>query len=106
MSNIFIALKKDLFGCFRIEEIRDKDNETGLKDGGVIEIKTTSIYTMHAPFTFVLYLPNFFETLPPQMYGDATDLTIIPSWHCSMTSFIQRFKMALRCAAGPSTNVA
>ena len=27
------TLKKDLFGCFRIEEIRDKDNETGLKVG-------------------------------------------------------------------------
>ena len=23
-----------LFGCFRIEEIRDKDNETGLKEKG------------------------------------------------------------------------
>jgi len=29
-------VKKDLFGCFRIEEIRDKDNETGLKEEGVI----------------------------------------------------------------------
>ena len=29
----FIGLKKDLFGCFRIEEIRDKDNEIGLKEG-------------------------------------------------------------------------
>ena len=26
-------VKNDLFGCFRIEEIRDKDNETGLKEG-------------------------------------------------------------------------
>ena len=42
MSNIyFIGLKKDLFGCFRIEEIRDKDNETGLKEGGGIEMLTT-----------------------------------------------------------------
>ena len=41
MSNIFYWVKKDLFGCFRIEEIRDKDNETGLKEGGVIEISTT-----------------------------------------------------------------
>jgi hypothetical protein len=30
----FIGLKKDLFGFFRIEEIRDQDNETGLKEGG------------------------------------------------------------------------
>jgi hypothetical protein len=31
--NIFITLKKDLFGCFRIENIRDNKNETGLKEG-------------------------------------------------------------------------
>ena len=49
MSNIFIELKKDLFGCFSIEEIRGKDNETGLKEGGGIEMSTTvlSIYAMH-----------------------------------------------------------
>ena len=35
------GLKKDLFGCFRIEEIRDNDYETGLKEGGVIEMSTT-----------------------------------------------------------------
>ena len=34
-------VKKDLFGCFRIEEIHDKDNETGLKEGGGIEMSTT-----------------------------------------------------------------
>ena len=34
-------VKKDLFGCFRIEEIRDKNNETGLKEGGRIEMSTT-----------------------------------------------------------------
>jgi len=33
MSNICIGLKKDLFGCFRTEEIRNKDYETGLKEG-------------------------------------------------------------------------
>ena len=33
MSNILIRLKKDLFGVILdIEEIRDKDNETGLKE--------------------------------------------------------------------------
>jgi len=31
---ILLGYKNDLFGCFRIEEIRDKDNETGLKEGG------------------------------------------------------------------------
>ena len=42
MSNIFIGLKKDLFGCFRIDEIRGKDNETGLKEGGGIEMSNYS----------------------------------------------------------------
>ena len=27
-----------MFGCFRIEEIRGKDNETSLKEGGVVEM--------------------------------------------------------------------
>ena len=42
MSKYIYWVKKDLFGCFRIEEIRDKDNETGLKEGGGIEM---SIYS-------------------------------------------------------------
>ena len=48
-----------MFGCFRIEEIQVKDNETGLKEGRVIEMSTTvlSIYVMHALFAFVFYLP-------------------------------------------------
>ena len=37
----FIGLKKDLFGCFRIEKIRDNDNETELKVGKVTEMSTT-----------------------------------------------------------------
>ena len=46
------GLKKDLFGCFRIEEIRDNDNETGLKEGGGIEMSNYSAfhYAMHALF--------------------------------------------------------
>ena len=49
---ICIGLKIDLFGCFRIEEIRDKDNEIGLKEGEGIEMSTTvlSIYAMQALF--------------------------------------------------------
>ena len=31
-------------GCFRIEEIRDNDNETGLKEGGVIEMSIYSAF--------------------------------------------------------------
>ena len=41
-SDIFIGLKKDLFGCFRIEEICDKDNATSLKEGGGIEMSNYS----------------------------------------------------------------
>ena len=53
----FIGLKKDLFGCFRIEETRDKNNETDLKEGGGIEMSTTvlSIYAMHALFAINTY---------------------------------------------------
>ena len=59
MSKYIYYVKKDLFGYFRIEEIRDKDNETGLKKGGGIEMSTTvlSIYAMHALFRFE-YLPR------------------------------------------------
>ena len=51
VKNIY-WVKKDLFECFRIEEIRDKANETGLKEGGEIEMSTTvlSIYAMHTLF--------------------------------------------------------
>ena len=40
-QNILIGLKKTCLGCFKIEEIRDKDNKTGLKEGGGIEMSTT-----------------------------------------------------------------
>ena len=52
--------KKDLFGCFKIEEIRDQDNETGLKEEGGIDIENLqvlSIYAMHAlPFAFCIFI--------------------------------------------------
>ena len=59
MTNIFIGLKKDLFGCFRIEEIRDKDNETGLKEEGGIEmsIYSASITRLHSLLR-LNYLPS------------------------------------------------
>ena len=44
MSNIFYWVRKRLFGCFRIDEIRDKDNETGLKEGGGIEMSIYSAF--------------------------------------------------------------
>ena len=40
MSKYIYWVKKDLFRCFRIEEIRDNDNEIGLKERKVIKIET------------------------------------------------------------------
>ena len=48
----FIRLKNDLFGCFRIEKIRDQDNETGSKEGRGIEMSTTVL-----PFTIMIITP-------------------------------------------------
>ena len=56
MSNILIGLKKTCLGVLDKGD-RDKDNETGLKEGGGIEMSTTPIYAMHALFRFE-YLPN------------------------------------------------
>ena len=49
MSNIFIGFKKTCLGDFRIEDIRDNDNEIGLKEGGGIEMSTTVL-----PFTITI----------------------------------------------------
>ena len=54
MSKYIDWVKKDLFGCFRMEDIRDKDNETGLKEGGGIEIETTVLQSRAALSLFVL----------------------------------------------------
>ena len=42
----FIRLKNDLFGCFRIEKIRDQDNETDLKEERVIQIETIVLHSL------------------------------------------------------------
>ena len=44
MSNIFIGLKKTCLGVLDRGE-RDKDNETGLKEGGGIEMSTTVLHS-------------------------------------------------------------
>ena len=54
---IFITLKKDLFGCFRMEEIRDKDNEIGLKEGGGIEMSNYSASITRCSLLRLIYLP-------------------------------------------------
>ena len=59
-QNIFYRVKKRLvFGCFRIEEVRDKDNETGLKEGGGIEIEIYSAF----PYTRLHSLSFAFDIL-------------------------------------------
>ena len=56
MSNIFIGLKKTCLGVLDRGE-RGKYNETGLKEGGGIEMSTTVLhYAMLAPS--LKYSPN------------------------------------------------
>ena len=65
-----IWVKKDLFGCFRIEEIRDKDNETGLKEEGGIEMSNTVLPLRDArSLRFCIYLPpNLSKTSGPFIF--------------------------------------
>ena len=48
MSDIFIRLKKTCLGVLDRGE-RDKDNETGLKEGRVMKIETTVLHSRAAP---------------------------------------------------------
>ena len=47
MSNIFIGLKKTCLGVLDKGD-RDKDNETGLKEGELIKILTTVLHSRAA----------------------------------------------------------
>ena len=57
MSNIFIGLKKTCLGILDKGD-SDKDNATGLKEGGVIEIETTVLHSRAAP-SLCIYLPRY-----------------------------------------------
>ena len=48
MSNIFIGLKKTCLGVLEYRGERDKNNETGLKEGGGIEMSTTVLHSRDA----------------------------------------------------------
>ena len=64
-SNIYYYVKKGLVGVFYNREERDQDNETGLKEGGGIEMSTTSAFPytrLHALFIRFLYI-----YLPPSL---------------------------------------
>ena len=65
-SNIFIGLKKTCLGVLDREE-RDKDNETGLKEGGEIEMSTTVLHSRAAPS--LNYLPSQYTL----MFADNND---------------------------------
>ena len=56
VQNIYLYTlkKKNLFGCFRIEEESGDDNETSLKERTGIEIKTT-VLPLRDVHSFVLY---------------------------------------------------
>ena len=58
MSKIYlIGLKKRLVWVFlEYEEIRDKVNETGLKEGGGIEMSTTVLHSRSIRFVFTYLL--------------------------------------------------
>ena len=70
-QNIFYWVKKTCLGVLDIEEIRAKDNATGLKEGGVIEMSIYSAFHIRdarSPFAFVYYLPPF-PCVPSGMLG-------------------------------------
>ena len=56
-------VKNDLFGCFKNRGERDDGNETGLKEGGLIEIEIYSAFHLRdarSLFAFVLtHYPHF-----------------------------------------------
>ena len=52
---IFIGLKKTCLGVLERED-RDKNNATGLKEGGGIEMSTTVLHSRAAP-SLLIYLP-------------------------------------------------
>ena len=52
MSNIFIGLKKTCLGVLDRGE-REKDNETGLKERGGIEMSTTVLHSRAAPLKYL-----------------------------------------------------
>ena len=74
-----IGLKKDLFGCFRIEEIRDKDNETGLKEGGGIEMSIYSAFHIRdARSLSLLYFTYRSQSLRSFVFHVCQFLTNVP----------------------------
>ena len=57
MSNIFIGLKKTCLGVLERGD-RGKDNETGLKEGGGIQMSTTVLPLRDARALFALILTS------------------------------------------------
>ena len=57
MSNIFIGLKKTCLGVLDRGD-RDKNNETGLKEGSGIEMSTTVLHSRCSLLRYCIYLPS------------------------------------------------
>ena len=58
---IYWVKKRLVLGVLEQKEIRDKDNETGLKEGGGIEM---SIYSV--PFTITIITIQYSDTINSQ----------------------------------------
>ena len=59
---MLITLKKDLFGCFRIGEIRDKDNETVFERGrSNRNVNYSAFHIRDARSLRLIYLPILYS---------------------------------------------
>ena len=58
-----------MFGCFRLEETREKDNATGLKEGGGIEMSIYSAFHIRDARSLSLlnYLPGIIEQITKEL---------------------------------------
>ena len=78
-------VKNDMFGCFRIEEIRDKDTETGLKEGR----RNRNVNYSAFPYTHLHSLSFAFEYLP------AYNSTLHLLYNLTLDPIVEYFKRYL-----------
>ena len=73
---IFIGLKKTCLGVLDRGE-RDKDDETCLKEGGVIEMSTTVLHSRAAPS--LEYLLSVSDVFDLKLLNSSTNISIFSS---------------------------